>query len=91
MPCGINHSETYILKVFFCDNKGDFICIEFNIQFPECHGCPDKNENDPRGRSPEDGHASDKVSIYPNPASQNLNISCIYIGTYKIDISLSVC
>lgn len=64
MPCDMDTSLIYDLKVMFCDEDGGVICYGFPFKFACSLDCDDRNL--PRSQSPE--LAKSEIRIFPNPA-----------------------
>jgi hypothetical protein len=78
MPCDFDQDQySYDLRVILCDNKGEMVCLLFPIILPDCDKiCDDRDDDKDKSKGRSVGNVDDSILIYPNPASQNLNILC---------------
>ena len=87
-PCGFDTDQIYELIITACDRDGNPVCFSFNIRFPDCDAdCKDDRGDDPRGRSVVN-NLDNTVTMYPNPAAQDVYISIINAASERNSVQI---
>jgi len=78
-------ADKFTFKVMYCKANGEKFCREYSFT-PSCEGCDDPKKGGGAKRVVKDINS---YSIYPNPATNTLNISSdkeSYDGSQKIEL-----
>jgi len=70
MPCDADLSQVYDLRLYLCNDQGEVICYKFPFRFTCSHDCDKTGKRSSSTGDSEFGN----LSIYPNPARDNIYI-----------------